>query len=63
LEEKGVKLEASELTMIPKSTIKLAKDKAKVVLGLVEALAEHDDVQNVSANFDIPDDLLKESEG
>jgi len=63
LEEKGVKLEASELTMIPKSTIKLAKDKAKVVLGLVEALEEHDDVQNVYANFDIPDDLLKESEG
>ena len=61
LEEKGVKLEASELTMIPKSTIKLASDKAKVVLGLVEALEDHDDVQNVYANFDIPDDLLKDS--
>ena len=59
LEKKGVKLDVSEITMIPKSTIKITDEKAKVVLGLVEALEEHDDVQNVYANFDIPDEVLK----
>ena len=62
LEEKGLKLEVSEITMIPKSTIKLAGDKAKAMLGLVEELEDSDDVQNVYANFDIPDELLKDSD-
>ncbi len=61
LEEKGVKLEVSEITMIPKSTIKLAGEKAKAVLGLVELLEDSDDVQNVYANFDVPDELMKDA--
>ena len=44
--------------MIPSTTIKLEGEAAKQVLGLVEALEEHDDVQNVYANFDIPDELI-----
>jgi transcriptional/translational regulatory protein YebC/TACO1 len=35
-------------------------DTAKKVLDLVDGLEEHDDVQNVYGNFDIPDELLKE---
>jgi len=63
LEEKGLKTEAEELTMIPKSTIKISeKPDAEQVLSLVESLEDHDDVQNVYANFDIPDDLIKESD-
>lgn len=59
LEDKGVKLEVSEITKVPKSTIKVTGDKAKAVLGLVEDLEDHDDIQHVYANFDIPDEELK----
>jgi transcriptional/translational regulatory protein YebC/TACO1 len=48
--------------MIPNSTIQLNLQQAKQVLGLVDALEEHDDVQNVYANFDIPDDVMKQIE-
>lgn len=62
LGEKEVKTEAAELTMIPKSTIKVTeKSVAEQVLALMESLEDHDDVQNVYANFDIPDELLKGS--
>ncbi len=62
LEEKSVKIDSSEITMIPKSTIKIVDEKAKQVLSLVDALEEHDDVQNVYANFDIPEEILKTAE-
>jgi len=59
LEEKGVKTETAELTMIPKSSINVTdKSVAEQILSLVETLEDHDDIQNVYANFDIPDDLL-----
>ena len=53
-----VACESAELTMIPANTVKVDGDKAKQVLALVEALEEHDDVQHVYANFDIPDEIL-----
>ena len=46
--------------MIPSSTIKVAGNEAKQLLGLIEALEDHDDVQQVYANFDIPDEILNE---
>jgi len=58
--DKGIKLQTAEVTMIPTSTIKVAGGEAKQVLGLVEALEEHDDVQQVYANFDIPDEILEQ---
>ncbi|MGD0335955.1 MAG: YebC/PmpR family DNA-binding transcriptional regulator [Candidatus Omnitrophota bacterium] len=51
---------SAEVTMIPSSTIKLAGNEAKQLLSLIEALEEHDDVQQVSANFDIPDEILEQ---
>ena len=60
LEKANIEIESAELTMIPSSTIKLDGADAKQVLGLVELLEDHDDVQNVYANFDIPDDALEE---
>ena len=60
LQEKGIAWQDAEVTMIPSSTIKLAGNEAKQILNLVEALEEHDDVQQVYANFDIPDDILDE---
>ena len=59
LENNKIKTKSAEITMIPSTVIKLEGDAAKQVLGLVEALEEHDDVQNVYANFDIPDELLE----
>jgi len=60
LQDKGIKWEDAELTMIPSSTIKVTGGEAKQVLALVEALEEHDDVQQVYANFDIPDEIMNE---
>lgn len=63
LEGKGIKVDAAEFTMLPKNTIELGRDTAASVLKLFEALEDHDDVQNVYANFDIPDQLLEEITG
>jgi len=60
LQDKGIKWEDAELTMIPSSTVKVTGGEAKQVLALVEALEDHDDVQQVYANFDIPDEILNE---
>ena len=62
LDDKSIKVESAEITMIPKSTIKVVDEKAKQILSLVDALEEHDDVQNVYANFDIPEDILEKTE-
>jgi transcriptional/translational regulatory protein YebC/TACO1 len=60
LEKKAIKLEMAELTMVPTSKVKVKGSEAKGVLALIEALEEHDDVQKVYANFDIPDEILEE---
>jgi len=60
IEAKGIKPQDAEVTMIPSSTIKVVGNEAKQVLSLVEALEEHDDVQQVYANFDIPDEILEQ---
>ena len=53
----GIETIAGEIAMVPNSTVTLTEDKARQVLNLMEGLEEHDDVQNVYANFDIPDDV------
>lgn len=60
LTDKGIKWIDAELTMIPSSTIKVTGHEAKQVLSLVETLEDHDDVQQVYANFDIPDEIFDE---
>ncbi|RKY43244.1 MAG: YebC/PmpR family DNA-binding transcriptional regulator [Candidatus Makaraimicrobium thalassicum] len=63
LMEKKVKIESGELSMVPKSTIKVEDAAtARKILVLVEDLEDNDDVQNVYSNFDIPDKILKEIE-
>lgn len=59
IEDAGIKTEDAEITLLPKSTVKLAGDDAKKVLDLVDAIEEHEDIQHVYANFDIPDELIK----
>ena len=59
LEKQGIGFSSAELTKMPKNTVKLDQDKAKKVLKLIDALEEQDDVQEVYANFDIPDEVLE----
>ena len=58
LDAAGMTIESADLTQIPKTTMQLEQEDAKKVLGLIDALEELDDVQDVYANFDIPDDVL-----
>jgi len=63
LEEAGITVESSDVTMLPTSTVPLdSAEKAKAVLRLMDALDDHDDVQDVYANFDIPDEILESVE-
>jgi YebC/PmpR family DNA-binding regulatory protein len=60
LAEAGITVTSADLTMLPSTSIALADaSSAKSVLRVIDALEEHDDVQNVYANFDIPDDVLQ----
>jgi YebC/PmpR family DNA-binding regulatory protein len=64
LEGAGLTPSSSDLSMVPTSTIEVRDDgEAKKVLRLIEALDDHDDVQNVYANFDIPDSVMAAYDG
>lgn len=58
LEAREVPLEVKQLAMIPQSSVAVDDGKAPQVLQLTEALEDHDDVQNVWANFDIDENVL-----
>jgi YebC/PmpR family DNA-binding regulatory protein len=60
LGDAGLTPEVSEITRLPKNTVDLDADTARKLLKLMERLDDHDDVQNVSANFNIPDEVMKQ---
>jgi YebC/PmpR family DNA-binding regulatory protein len=61
LEAAGVTLATSELTMLPKNTVKIETAVvAKKLFTLIEALEDNDDVQNVYSNFDVSDEIIQE---
>ena len=62
LTEKGIELIQAEIAMVPNNTVSLAPDKARQVISLVETLEDHDDVQKVFSNLDIPDEVAAELE-
>ncbi|MEP6658572.1 MAG: YebC/PmpR family DNA-binding transcriptional regulator [Acidimicrobiales bacterium] len=60
LEKAGITVDSAEATMIASTSVPLeTADDAKRVLRLIDALEDHDDVQDVYANFDIPDAILQ----
>ena len=60
LEEAKIAFDSADADMQPTTSVKLeTADAAKSVLRLIDALDDHDDVQNVSANFDIDDSILQ----
>ncbi|MEE9260925.1 MAG: YebC/PmpR family DNA-binding transcriptional regulator [Candidatus Scalindua sediminis] len=60
LQREGINLVSAEISMIPNSFIELNETTGRKVISLAEALENHDDVQNVYANFELPKDLLEQ---
>ena len=58
LDEAGVEVQSAELAMEPKSVVDVAEGDAPQLLRLMDALEEHDDVDSVNANFDVPEEIL-----
>lgn len=62
LEENEIAFTDADLTMLPSSTVEVGDvAEAKAILRLIDALDDNDDVQDVFANFDIPDSVLQEA--
>ncbi len=63
LAARGLQPESSQISRIPTNTVDLDAETGRSVLKLVERLDDHDDVQSVSANFNIPDEAMAEIAG
>jgi YebC/PmpR family DNA-binding regulatory protein len=59
IETANIDYSEAQITMIPQTTIKLEGSKAESMIKLMMALEDHDDIQNVYANFDIDDDIME----
>lgn len=60
LEKAEVKMEEASISMVPQNTVEVTEEKpAKNLLTLLDNLEDHDDVQKVHANFDIPDEIIE----
>ncbi len=58
LEAAGIPVSLAEITMLPKSYVALDGKSAEQIIRLVDALEDHEDIQNVYTNFDIPDEVM-----
>lgn len=59
LADANIETMLAEITYVPQNTIRLEEKSAEQMLKLMEIMDEHDDVQKVHANFDIPDDVIE----
>lgn len=59
LEDQKIELASAEVTLIPKTTVKLTGEAANQMMKLMNDLEDHDDVKNIHANFDIPKEILE----
>jgi transcriptional/translational regulatory protein YebC/TACO1 len=60
IEAAGFPIDSAELSMLPKTTVAIDDEsKAKQLIRLIDALEDNDDVQDVYANFDIPEHVLE----
>ncbi|MCF7956709.1 MAG: YebC/PmpR family DNA-binding transcriptional regulator [Phycisphaerae bacterium] len=63
LQEKEIATESAEVSMVPQNSIEVNDpETARKILNMIEEFEDHDDVQNVYANFDIPDEILEQLE-
>ncbi len=61
VQEAGIETTLEEISMIPQTTVKLDGKEALQLLKIIGSLEDHDDVQNVYSNFDIPDELIEQA--
>jgi YebC/PmpR family DNA-binding regulatory protein len=61
LQGEGIEFDMAAITFLPKNTVRVEGKEAQQLLALMEELEEHDDVQNIYSNFDIPDEILAQS--
>jgi YebC/PmpR family DNA-binding regulatory protein len=61
LDEAGVEILSSDVVMDPTNTVEVGEGDAKVLLNLIEALDEHDDVDAVHANFEMSDEVMEKA--
>ena len=59
LEDQKIEMVSAEVASVPQNYVSLQGKDAEQMLKLMEALEDHDDVQNVHANFDIPQDVME----
>lgn len=60
LEKSGIKTVEASISMVPKNTVEVTEEKsANALIKLLDNLEDHDDVQKVHANFDIPDEIME----
>jgi YebC/PmpR family DNA-binding regulatory protein len=62
IDQEGIEISVAEVSRIPQSTVRLEGKHAEQMLKLMEKLEDHEDVQNVFANFDIPDEVMEQLE-
>ena len=62
LQQKEINTKAAEIAQIPDNYVVLDENSSRKILDLMEALEDHDDVQNVYANFDIPPEIMAKIE-
>jgi len=63
LDEKEINTQVAEISMVPANTVSVEDhNTAKKIISMMEAFEDHDDVQNVYANFDIPEEIMKQLE-
>ena len=60
LDSKNIGVKSAEITYVPKTTVTTSKKEAEKVLKLINILDDHDDVQNVYSNIDIPEEIFEE---
>jgi transcriptional/translational regulatory protein YebC/TACO1 len=61
LELEKVPIASAQITMVPKNTVDVDEKNVEQILKLTEELEDHDDVQSVSANFNIPSELMEKA--
>jgi YebC/PmpR family DNA-binding regulatory protein len=59
LEEKSIEIDSAEVTLIPKNTVQVEGKEAEQLMKLMTQIDDHDDIQNVYANFDIDDNEME----
>jgi len=64
LEQKKIPMSVAEIAMLPKNTVSITDpETARKIVNLMEAIEDHDDVQNAYSNFDIPPEVMAKVEG